>query len=54
MTQCMLCNYFEPITEETRERSGHVCAVCAVRTTPEQRMELLRGRRIDLCYMDSD
>jgi hypothetical protein len=54
MTQCMLCNYFERVNDPTSIRSGHVCAVCAVRTTPEQRLAFLRGQRIVLSYMDSD
>jgi len=52
MTLCILCDY--PREPFTRDDYGPLCAVCAVRTTPEERRAYFRGRRIRLSYMDSD
>lgn len=52
MTMCVLCDYVR--TPFTRDERGTVCAVCAVRTTPEERQRFLQGRRIRAGYMDSD
>lgn len=54
MRQCQLCNYFDHVSPAEPDRAAHVCAVCAVRTTPQQRLRFLRGERIGLSYMDSD
>lgn len=52
MTMCMLCDYSgAPVTRDER---GALCAVCAVRTTPEERLRYFQGRRIRAGYMDSD
>jgi hypothetical protein len=52
MSRCILCDY--PRESAPRQASEPLCAVCAVRTTPEERLRYLGGRRIRASYMDSD
>lgn len=52
MARCVLCDY--PREAANSELRATLCSLCAVRTTPEERMRYLGGRRIASGYMDSD
>jgi hypothetical protein len=52
MARCVLCDY--PRDAANGEQRTSLCSLCAVRTTPEERLRYLGGRRIASGYMDSD
>jgi hypothetical protein len=52
MARCVLCDY--PRDAASGEQRTTLCSLCAVRTTPEERLRYIGGRRIASGYMDSD